>query len=683
MAAAAPFSASPTLNAMYQALAAAQDTAVRLPKGMHAADTTVDMLLFGDKVTPVIQFIFQQKPWVMWAGVAVAAVLAFFILRWLWPKVPGILTWIRTRGTGGKLALGGGLAAFLAIAGLAGWKANDFMMNDRRFCNGCHIFVPSGQVLEAVDTGNYTIVNRMEGKHDTINCHTCHAFHPEKEAVKMVLWMSGVREEKIPAHGKVPRNVCEKCHVQGAAKQYWQAIARTAGHKLHLESDSSALKGKVECLTCHARSAHRFQPPDTTCAQKGCHVSGDIKIKLGRMADQADLHCNACHRFTKDLPFYASSDSAKGALVPSSRQCFSCHQMRQRLAEFDPAKDPHGGTCGMCHNPHENVKPADALKTCASAQCHSDWRKVDFHVGAAHRKVAETCETCHNVHSARVDASDCVGCHEAVKAARAKGGKRLAPPVPFDTAKAVRQQVSDAVEPWSPHGKGDVPPPEASPPAASLQRPQAEGPVAAVADSFEHAKHKKLACVNCHDVKSKVSKVTFVAPRGCFACHHQAPANDKCAQCHGPDEVKGLSHVERLVVKTTAPKAVTRTRDVTFRHEAHADAKCLDCHATPVMLGPTPKAKACEGCHDQHHAAQVGCATCHNAQTNRDAHTRAAHVECTACHARETVQRLQPDRKFCLSCHEATVDHYPAQECTQCHMLASPDAWRPRLLARP
>ena len=79
--------------------------------------------------------------------------------------------------------------------------------------------------MERPDSGDYTLVNKMEGKHDTLNCHTCHAFHAQKEAVKMVLWMSGVRDSTIPEHGKVPRDVCEKCHEQGAAKETWQAIA--------------------------------------------------------------------------------------------------------------------------------------------------------------------------------------------------------------------------------------------------------------------------------------------------------------------------------------------------------------------------------------------------------------------------------------------------------------------------
>jgi hypothetical protein len=217
----------------------AQDTAtIRLPAGIHATDSTVDMLLFGDKVTPVVQWIFQKPPWVMWTGAILAGLIGLAIVWWLWGHRQAILTWFRTRDRAVKGAMAAGAIVFVALAAYGGVKTNNFMMHDKRFCNGCHIFVPSGQLWERADTGNYTLVNRLEGKHDTVGCHTCHAFNPAKEAVKMVLWMSGVREDEVPPHGKVPRDVCEKCHVQGAAKETWQAIAKTGGHRFHLESDS-------------------------------------------------------------------------------------------------------------------------------------------------------------------------------------------------------------------------------------------------------------------------------------------------------------------------------------------------------------------------------------------------------------------------------------------------------------
>jgi hypothetical protein len=183
---------------------------------------------------------------------------------------------------------------------------------------------------------------------------------------------------------------------------------------VHFESDS--LKDKnLECLTCHARSAHRFVPVDSTCAQQGCHLTDDVTIKLGNMTDAVGLHCAVCHEFTAAVPKLATVDSATGTLVPGDAQCFSCHEMKERLKDFDPTRDPHDGKCGMCHNPHSNVKPDDALKSCATAACHGDWRKVEFHTGAAHRKGIEDCETCHTPHAARVDASACATCHERVR----------------------------------------------------------------------------------------------------------------------------------------------------------------------------------------------------------------------------------------------------------------------------
>jgi hypothetical protein len=185
--------------------------------------------------------------------------------------------------------------------------------------------------------------------------------------------------------------------------------------------------------------------------------------------------------------------------------------MKERLAEFDEARDPHGGTCGMCHNPHINVKPEDAIKSCATAACHGDWREVPFHSGAAHRKAAPQCETCHLPHTARVDASDCIGCHER---GGGPGKSKASPPLPFDTLKALRP-VSDLPEPTAPRGKGDAPPDDSSP-AAQFSP--------AAADSFSHDQHKKLTCIKCHTTSSPTSTLTFKPPRGCQICHHEAPS---------------------------------------------------------------------------------------------------------------------------------------------------------------
>ncbi|MDX2192545.1 MAG: hypothetical protein NW201_04260 [Gemmatimonadales bacterium] len=658
------------------------------PSGtMHpgAVDTVVDPHFLPDPIVVLVQWIFQQEPWVMWGGVALGGLMALLIGWQLWLRREALLGWFR--GTSSGLRFGLGLGAFVAlvVSALGGWKANDFMMNDKRFCQGCHIFVPDAATAEKPDSGYYTVVNALKGKHDTLGCHSCHEMHMGKEAVKMVFWMSGHREEEIPAHGKVPRRICESCHVQGEASKAWQEIARTAGHRVHLESDSAALR-EVECLSCHARSAHKFQPADSTCSQKGCHLTDEIGIRLGKMSQAQGLHCNACHQFTKVLPQMAGFDSAQGALRPGQRQCFSCHEMRERLATFNPSNDPHKGQCGMCHNPHDQVKPVDALKTCATNGCHIDWKKVEFHVGKAHARIGANCAACHDEHAARVDASDCTGCHESVRGSATGKALRTPPPLPFDTTKAKgNAKVSALPEVLSPdpprrRGQGDGPPADAMATPANAGGVRAKP--AAPPDSFAHDQHRKVACVSCHPTSSRTSILTFERPRGCQICHHEAPQQRDCATCHAEAELRGLVHRSEMTVKVAKAEARPVTRTVPFRHDQHTTNRCLECHQEPVTLKPTLAARTCTDCHADHHAGGRDCATCHRTEGIVKAHQRPvdAHVQCSSCHASATVGRLAPTRSFCLTCHDpAKADHHAPAECTTCHMLRAPEAYQPLL----
>ncbi len=644
-------------------------------------DSVVVKSPLPDPLVPIVQWIFQKPGWVMAGGIVLGALVGLAVLVFLWRRRRAIGTWLVTRNRGTKLAMVGAIGAVMVMVVFTGVKANHYVMHDNNFCRGCHIFVPSGQVFVRPDTGTYLLVNRLEGKHDTLTCHSCHPFELKAQTKELIYWILE-RPDKIPPHAKVPRRVCEGCHVQGEAKKTWARIASTAGHRTHLESDSSALKD-VACLTCHARTAHRFQPADTTCAQKGCHLTDEVRIKLGRMAprfgpdhpplpNDEQLYCNSCHQFTAEAQFVAP-DSATGLLRPGSRQCFGCHEMRTLLATFDPARDPHRGTCGMCHNPHTDVKPADALKSCASAQCHSTWRDVDFHTGAAHRKVAERCETCHLPHQARVDASDCVGCHERT---RANKGTRMHPPVPFDTTKALQrtssvQPVRGPVEHGRARGRGDAPPDDEPPGDGRSLSPSS-------ADTFSHSRHRHLACLTCHDPASKGGRLTFEAPRGCEICHHQRPAKADCATCH--QQVK-LAPARPVQVAVTVPRHQPRRRTVPFEHPEHASLACTACHVTPVTLAPADSVLSCAGCHADHHAADRTCATCHRSAGTREAHARPvqAHVACAACHTEATVARLVPTRSFCLTCHEPAQDHYAGRECSTCHFQRSPADLEPTL----
>ncbi len=619
-----------------------------------------------DPVIHLVQWIFQRPGWVMISGLVIGFALAVTLAWFFWKHRKDIWVWLTTRSRGAKLLMASAAGLFLLVMGTVGFKVNHYMEHDNDFCRGCHVFIPAGQPFVRPDTGTYLIVNQLEGKHDSLECHDCHLPDKIAQAQELVLWMVN-RPDMVPSHAKVPPTVCRSCHAQGEAKEFWQEIEATAGHRAHFESDSLQDKN-IECLTCHARSAHRFVPVDSTCAQQGCHLTDDVTIRLGKMTEQTGLHCAVCHEFTAEVPKLATVDSAIGTLRPGEQQCFSCHDMKQRVANFNSMRDPHQGKCGMCHNPHTNVEPADALKSCATSGCHADWEKSEFHTGKIHRAAIENCETCHTPHAARVDASDCAGCHERVRGSvTGKAGRK--PPLPFDTTKALRS-LSALPDRIGPHGKGDAPPDE-DPPAAFVS--------GAPADSFDHARHAELACLTCHTTTSATSMLNFTAPRGCQTCHHSTTAGRTCSACHAASTLVAA----RQQVTVTVPEHAPLPREVKFEHARHQDVVCKECHATPVTLAPAAAVSSCTACHEQHHTKADDCAACHAGGNLEAPHAPpiVAHQGCDACHTPARVAELTPSRPFCLTCHQPqAADHYPDRECTPCHLGATPAEWRSRLV---
>jgi nitrate/TMAO reductase-like tetraheme cytochrome c subunit len=614
-------------------------------------------------VATVVRFVFNLPSWVQIAAAAIGLAVVVALLALLWRRRAPIRLWVVTRRRGLKIALAAAAAAvvlgFVGF-GTASWK---YMQHDNGFCTGCHVMGPA-----------YQRFTRSE--HDSLSCHSCHDQSLFASMRQLYLWVAE-RPSEIGPHAKVPSEVCKRCHVTGQPK-VWQRIASTAGHRTHLESDSAALKN-IQCVTCHGLEVHRFAPVDSTCAQSGCHVT--TGITLGKMQAQTSLHCVTCHRFTREVPTFLPRDSARGRLVPGVSECFSCHQMRAILAEFDAGRDPHAGACGACHDPHKQARPQEAATTCAKSGCHDDWRARPFHVGPAHRKVGQQCTLCHLAHAAKVDPSDCAGCHAAVRERRAQlGVRRLMPPLPFDTTKALHKvSAAPAPVPFGPRkGKGDRPffddPPPALPPGGG-------GPVAVRSDTFPHDRHKSLACITCHASQREHSRLTFQPPRGCQICHHETPAKLDCASCHTKGELAAPDSVTVRVVVSGSP---ARKHPARFDHAQHRATPCLDCHTTAVTLEAAPPVASCKACHDDHHAAGRRCSACHAADSDEAVAAHApperGHVACDACHAPATVARLVPDRAFCVTCHAEQSGHYAAQECTVCHFQAAPETARALLV---
>lgn len=639
-------------------------------------------------VAEVVRFLLNTvPPWVQVGGVVLAVLVGAFVLWFLFVRRRAIRGWLVARSRGVQIALA--VTALVVIVGVGSMGAAtwNYTQHSNDFCAGCHVMNPAFQRF-ATD----------ENKHTELSCHDCHQQPLSASARQLYLWIAE-RPEEIGEHAKVPNQVCENCHVTGDTAT-WQHIAATAGHRVHLESDSSAL-ADLQCVTCHGVEVHRFRPVAETCGQSECHDASDTEIVLGKMAAQTVRHCTSCHAFTADVPALATVDSARGTLVPGMSQCLGCHQMRRILADFDARRDPHGGTCGMCHNPHVQKTPAEAAASCATAGCHSNWREEPFHVGANHRRVGERCLTCHLAHSAKVDASSCEGCHRSV---RERG--RLRPPLPFDTAAALRRisttsapqpHLSLVVAAARPHlslaptaprrvGKTDPPWPREvvrlmsgrSGVTASLRGAD----LAFAADTFSHARHARLSCIVCHATGEGHGRLTFDPPRGCAICHHQAPASARCASCHRTEE---YGAPQRVTMTVTVRDRQPRPRPVDFLHSPHLARTCVECHTTPVTLAPSPDKAQCRDCHGEHHAAGRSCASCHATVELAAAHAtlEVAHQRCDACHTATTIAQLTPTRSFCGTCHSEKVrDHYVQKECSVCHFLAEPGAYRSKLVTR-
>jgi len=658
--------------------AAGQDTTAALPRApFEGVDSVIVESPLPGGIATVVRWFLNAVPWWFQAAGAVLAVLVgLFLLGLAWKRRGAIRGWLATRQRPVKWALAGALFVFLAGAagvGTAGW---DYMQHDNGFCTGCHVMNPSFQEFVA-----------HEDKHDTLQCHDCHQQSIFASMRQLYLWVAE-RPTEIGEHSRLPNAVCERCHVTGEPEK-WQRIASTAGHRVHLESDSTALQD-VLCVTCHAQEVHRFVPVRATCGQSGCHEESQTDIVLGTMAGQTSVHCTTCHQFTAEVPALATTDSARGTLVPGSRQCLSCHEMRAVLADFDPASEPHGGTCGTCHNPHAQSEPGEAVKSCASAQCHADWRQIPFHVGPAHRGTGTQCLTCHVAHQARQDASDCEGCHRGV---RAVSGRR--PPVPFDTSAALRPPQPLAVLPdpgleEPRRGKGDTPP-ESEAPGGVIRASFVSLPAQA-RDTFPHTRHRRFSCLECHTTSGGHGRLTFEQPRGCMICHHQPRQTSPCTACHQAEEFPASSpRVVRITVQEHAPRA----REIAFSHRTHAERRCAECHTTPISMTVAGPPADCRGCHEEHHQPARDCTLCHRNGDLQRAHQPPAaarpiapaagvHRTCANCHPAQAVQQLTPNRSYCATCHTAQRrDHYEPRECAPCHFLTSPDSLRSRSLPRP
>lgn len=385
---------------------------IQVPQQLHA-----DVPAPGDTMTVfhpprditslerVFRWFFSVPQWIELSGAIVAALVAIAALVIIWRQRHAFAEWIRTRRLTTPLAwkIGLGFVAVIVLCGMAAGGAGFYVysQDNNDFCLSCHTL--HDQVFERFE----------QGKHHTIGnlrCHDCHSAPLLVEARQIVFWVL-YRPAAVGPHEPVPRAVCAACHIQKNPDTTWQRIIATAGHSIHVLSDTAKAL-HIDCITCHGVTAHRFVPTAQTCQQAGCHTSA--KIRLGKMTGQTMLHCTICHQFTAPIAATTNVALARQALIPDAGKCLACHAMTQAIQQFIPADDPHKGRCGDCHDPHKQTTPAQAVTTCQNAGCHARADTLTaFHRGL-HAGVLANCVACHQAHTWKVKSTTCIDCHKDI-----------------------------------------------------------------------------------------------------------------------------------------------------------------------------------------------------------------------------------------------------------------------------
>lgn len=437
-----------------------------------------------------------------------------------------------------------------------------------------------------------------------------------------------------------------------------------------------------------ARGAGGVATLRTECA--ACHP-GVHDVALGRGPGPA-ASCLECHETTHEpvQAFYAGAIA--GADVPPDTMfvarvaCVGCHGDSTFAA---PAGAPrHAALDAMCTSCHGDRFTG----MLAQWQGGVEWRAraVAAYVGQA---IADG-------RLARGDARERVrGASAAMRTLRTAGALHNV----RGADRLFRAAVDSTAAAYRLAGLAAPPRPALGPDPASVTCLGCHYGVEAARDtvfgqSFDHASHvvrATVACKDCHtdegyfldgrsggkdedkDVNPRHGKTTVTA-RACDDCHHAPTQTLTCTACHAPGDQRLARPVRVTMAMTLRPENSPRSRSVPFSHPQHREVQCERCHTSTSAVR---QVATCGSCHEDHHTERAaGCTDCH-ATGAQAKHTRDDHLRCTSCHVRQTVARLSPTRTLCLTCHVTQAKHEPGKECSTCHMQATPQQLKQRILA--
>ena len=185
------------------------------------------------------------------------------------------------------------------------------------------------------------------------------------------------------------------------------------------------------------------------------------------------------------------------------------------------------------------------------------------------------------------------------------------------------------------------------------------------------AKHKNVACTDCHTGHRPASKNNIPA---CSMCHKGTPhfQLQNCAGCHKNPHRPLEINFGNKVPDPCLPCHTEQIKQLKANPSKHTALYCSTCHN---VHGKIP---ACTQCHKPHHPQQTAaeCKKCHKAHAPK-AVTYGSDLpnkDCMGCHkkaydllaASPTKHKSVP----CVSCHKAK--HKMIPKCQDCHGTPHP-----------
>lgn len=275
------------------------------------------------------------------------------------------------------------LGSLLLLMGAsAGYYVYDYTENNPRFCLMCHTMKPAWDQWAT-------------SEHRKLNCHACHRQSKLRGLRQLWIYLTKHPEEVGP-HGHVPPQICAECHMSNNPR--WRQVAATAGHRVHVERE------KIPCWKCHAKSIHRFRPPEKSCQE--CHKKTHITI-----APMGKKHCTSCHNYLV----------AQVSMLPTRNDCLWCHQKELKARIVFDENSPMQFECQNCHNPHKERGQLVACSHCHGPESRNQPQKGSLSSAAiltekqaaiVQETIHEDCRSCHRPHTWNTKGdSTCLSCH--------------------------------------------------------------------------------------------------------------------------------------------------------------------------------------------------------------------------------------------------------------------------------